>query len=66
MHDAEDDDDFLPWVRPPDTRDPFDDDEGRILTRYKICRIAGTPITLKEHSFQWMCDDDGTKEKMIF
>jgi hypothetical protein len=69
VHDAEDIDDFLPylsWVLPHEARDSFDDDGGRILARYQICRITSTPISLKEHPFQWMCDRDGVKEMMIF
>ena len=69
MQYAEDDDDFLPylsWALPYEARDPFDDDEGRILARHQVCRITSTPISLKEHPFQWMCDEDGAKEKMIF
>jgi hypothetical protein len=66
VHVAEDNDDFLPylsWVLPHEARDPFEDDEGRILARYQICRITSTSISLKEHSFQWICDEDGA---MIF
>jgi hypothetical protein len=67
VHDAEDDDDFLPisFLGPAhEAQDPFDDDDER--ARYQVCRITGTPISLKEHPFQWMCDEDGAKEKIIF